>query len=122
VYRHWQEHIPAALMKAKDAAELLQANSLMGKIAQLEQEARRLGKRAGDAGDLRAAMGAIRHLCVLWSYWPRSRENSRDPVEPQSVSFMSTRRAYDRDNFDRGQDPGRRAWASWQMPTSKIRT
>lgn len=59
--RH-KPHVPAALMKAKEAAEMVQADSLWDKIAQLETEARRLGKKAEDAGDLRAAMAAVREL------------------------------------------------------------
>jgi hypothetical protein len=62
IYRHQQEHLPAALVKAKDMAEVVQADSLMGKIRILELEARRLGKKAEAAGDLRAAMAAIREL------------------------------------------------------------
>jgi hypothetical protein len=59
--RH-KPHVSRALMKAKGAAEVVQADSLMDKIAQLEQEARRLGRKAEDAGDLRAAMAAVREL------------------------------------------------------------
>jgi hypothetical protein len=64
VYRH-QQHLPAAPptpMKQKDVAEFAQADSLLAKIAQLETEARRLGKKAEDAGDLRGAMAAVREL------------------------------------------------------------
>jgi hypothetical protein len=57
IYRHQQEHLPVALVKAKDAAEVVRADSLFDKIAQLEQEARRLGKKAEEAGDLRVEVG-----------------------------------------------------------------
>jgi hypothetical protein len=45
-----------------DAGEFFQADSLLAKIAQLETEARRLGKKAEDSGDLRGAMAAVREL------------------------------------------------------------
>jgi hypothetical protein len=62
IYRHQQEHLPKALVKATEASEVAQADTLIGKITQLEQEARRLGKKAEDSGDLRAAMAAVREL------------------------------------------------------------
>lgn len=52
-------NVSAALARAKDAAEVVHADSLLDKIARLEQEARRLGKKAEDAGDLRAAMAPL---------------------------------------------------------------
>ena len=63
VYRHQQEHLPAppTHVKQKDN-EFVQADSLLAKIAQLETEARRLGKKAEDAGDLRGALAAVREL------------------------------------------------------------
>jgi hypothetical protein len=64
VYRH-QRHLLTALsapVKQKDAGEFFQEDSLLAKIAQLETEARRLGKKAEDAGDLRGAMAAVREL------------------------------------------------------------
>jgi len=62
MYRHQQEHLPPALMKTRDATEVVQADSLLAKITQLEMEARRLGKKAEDAGDFRGAMAAVREL------------------------------------------------------------
>jgi hypothetical protein len=62
MFRHRQEHLPRALVKAKDATDVTQADTLLGKITQLEEEARRLGKKAEDDGDLRTAMTAIREL------------------------------------------------------------
>ena len=79
VYRHQQEHLPAALMKAKDAAELVQADSLMEKIAQLEQEARRLGRKAEDAGDLRTAMAAVRELVRIVELLAKTQGELKEP-------------------------------------------
>jgi hypothetical protein len=50
LYRQQQDHLPAALVKAKDAAEVADAGSLMDKIGQVEKEARRLDKKLEDAG------------------------------------------------------------------------
>lgn len=68
---HHKTQVSAALVRAKDAADVVRADSLFDKIAQLEQEARRLGKKAEDAGDLRAAMAPVRELFASWSCWPR---------------------------------------------------
>src|SRR5438477_6300327 len=62
VFRHQREHLPAALVKAKEATDAVQADTLLGKITQLEQEVRRLGGKAEAAGDYRGAMAAVREL------------------------------------------------------------
>lgn len=79
MYRHQQEHLPMALVKAKKAAEVVQADSLLGKIAQLEQEARRLGKKAEDAGDLRAAMAAVRELVRIVELLAKIQGDIKEP-------------------------------------------
>lgn len=65
MYRHQQEHSPTAstsLTGPKDEDEGATVDSLLGKITRLEAEARRLGKKAEDAGDFRGAMAAVREL------------------------------------------------------------
>jgi vancomycin resistance protein YoaR len=79
VFRHQREHLPAALVKANDAAEVVAADSLMGKITQLEQEARRLGKKAEDAGDYRGAMAAVRELVRIVELLAKLQGELKDP-------------------------------------------
>ena len=54
-------------------------DSLMDKITQLEQEARRLGKKAEDAGDLRAAMAAVRELVRIVELLAKIKGDIKDP-------------------------------------------
>jgi len=60
--RHKESHVPDALVKAKDAAEEADADSLLRKVRHLEAEARRIGKKAEQAGDLRTALSGVREL------------------------------------------------------------
>src|SRR5258706_6002792 len=61
VYRH-QQHIPEKPDQVNALALAPRPDTLMGKIIQLGDEARRLGKKAEDAGDLRGALAAVREL------------------------------------------------------------
>ena len=76
--RH-KSHVSAALMKAKAAAEIVQGDSLIEKITQLEREARRLGRKAEDAGDLRAAMAAVRDLVRIVELLAKIQGDIKDP-------------------------------------------
>jgi hypothetical protein len=64
MYRHQQEHLPASrsALVEDNAPELALDSTLLAKITRLEAEARRLGKKAEDAGDFRGAMAAVREL------------------------------------------------------------
>jgi hypothetical protein len=63
MYRHMQEHLPATRNSLVDnAPEVATDGTLLAKITRLEAEARRLGKKAEDAGDFRGAMAAVREL------------------------------------------------------------
>jgi len=62
VFRHQKTHLPATLLKAKDAADMVAGDTLMGQVEDLKSMARRLGKKAEDAGDLRGALAAVREL------------------------------------------------------------
>jgi hypothetical protein len=64
VYRHQQEHLPAArtALVEENAPESAMEGALLAKITRLEAEARQLGKEAEDAGDFRGAMAAVREL------------------------------------------------------------
>jgi hypothetical protein len=76
--RH-KPHVTDALVKAKAASETAQADTLMDKIAQLEQEARRLGKKAEDAGDIRAAMAAVRELVRIVELLAKIQGDIKEP-------------------------------------------
>ncbi len=65
--RHRDRHLPAMLVKvrAQEAQEIASAESLTAKILAIETEARRLGQKAEETGDLRAALLALRELTRL---------------------------------------------------------
>jgi hypothetical protein len=60
--RRHAAHLPAILVKATEAAEVARGDHLLVKVHDLETEARRIGKKAEDAGDLKTALGGIREL------------------------------------------------------------
>jgi hypothetical protein len=59
VYRHKTEHLPAHLLKAKDAEEAARAGDLLDQVRNLQAHALDILKRAEEAGDLRTALAAI---------------------------------------------------------------
>jgi hypothetical protein len=65
MYRHQQEHLPQALVKAKDAEEVLSADNLLARVGELEADARRIAAAAEASGDLRAALAGVRELTKL---------------------------------------------------------
>ncbi len=58
--RHHDNHLPAALTKARDAAEVAHADTILGQVQNLRDRALTILDTAEGAGDLRAALGAIR--------------------------------------------------------------
>ena len=64
---------------AKEAGDVIQADSLIDKITQLEREATRLGKKAEDAGDLRGAMAAVRELVRIVELLAKIQGDIKDP-------------------------------------------
>jgi hypothetical protein len=62
MYRHQREHLPKALVKAKDAAEVLSADNLLARVGELEADARRIAAAAETSGDLKIALGGIREM------------------------------------------------------------
>lgn len=62
MYRHQQEHLPQALVTAKDAAEVLSAHNLLARVGELEGDARRIAAAAEANGDLKVALGGIREM------------------------------------------------------------
>jgi len=59
VYRHKTEHLPAHLLKAREAEEVAQAENLLEQVRTLQTHALGILERAEKAGDLRTALAAI---------------------------------------------------------------
>jgi len=60
VYRHQQDHLPAALSKAKDAQEIANSDDLLQQVKDLQGKAFGILNSAEQAGGLRSGLGAIR--------------------------------------------------------------
>jgi hypothetical protein len=65
VYRH-RDHLPLALVKAQEAAEVARGGDLLAQLRDLQGHALRVLDQAEQSGDLRAAVAAIREArgCV----------------------------------------------------------
>jgi transposase-like protein len=59
VYRHKVEHLPAHLLKAKEAEEVAKADDLLEQVRYLQAHALDILERAENAGDLRTALATI---------------------------------------------------------------
>jgi hypothetical protein len=59
VYRHKTEHLPTYLLKAREAAEVTQADNLLNQVRSLQTHVLDILERAEKAGDLRTALAAI---------------------------------------------------------------
>lgn len=59
VYRHKAEHLPAHLLKAKEAQQVARADDLLDQVRHLQAHALDILERAENAGDLRTALAAI---------------------------------------------------------------
>lgn len=57
-----REHVAAAMVAAKTVADVVHGETLIEKVQALEAQARAIGQRAEQAGDLRIALSAIREL------------------------------------------------------------
>lgn len=58
--RHSDDHLPASLLKATDAAEIARADTILDQVQELRDKALDLLKQAEDAGDLRTALAGVR--------------------------------------------------------------
>ncbi len=58
--RHKDEHLPVALVKAKEAEDIAEADDLLGQVRALQGRALTILDKAEAAGDLRTALTAIR--------------------------------------------------------------
>lgn len=88
VYRHQQQHISGAPDQVNAVALTPQPETLMAKIIQLGDEARRLGKKAEDAGDLRGALAAVRELVRIVELLGRIEGEISDPGEPTTINVV----------------------------------
>src|SRR5215208_4383500 len=59
VYRHKTEHLPAHLLKARDAEVAARADDLLDQVRNLQAHALDILERAEKTGDLRTALAAI---------------------------------------------------------------
>ncbi len=64
--RHFDDHLPAALVKAHEATEAAQADALLAQVVDLRDKALGVLDKAEESDDLRAALSAIREArgCV----------------------------------------------------------
>ena len=60
VRRHKANHLPAKLVMAEQAAEVVEADSLLRQVGDLQRRALAILDKAEEAGELRAALSAIR--------------------------------------------------------------
>jgi len=60
VRRHKANHLPAKLVMAEQAAEVVEANNLLDQVGDLQRRALAILDKAEEAGELRAALSAIR--------------------------------------------------------------
>ncbi len=58
--RHKEEHLPVALVQAKEAEDIAEADDLLGQVRALQGRAMTILDKAEAAGDLRTALTAIR--------------------------------------------------------------
>lgn len=83
--RHAARHLPLALVKSQRAAEVARADDLLARIEGLEEDARRLGRKAEAQGDLRAALVAVRELVRICEVLARLRLEAPPPEPPAPV-------------------------------------
>ena len=62
VYRHQQDHLPAAMVKALEVAQVAHGGSLLEQLNGLQIKALGILTRAEQAGDLRTALMAVREV------------------------------------------------------------
>jgi len=60
--RHRGNHLPAALAQGQAAGEVARADGLLGQLGQLQADARRIGRKAEETGDLKTALMGVREL------------------------------------------------------------
>ena len=61
-YRHQQGHLPATMLKAREAQEVAHADGLLAQLQSLQQKTLEILARAEGTGDLRSALAALREV------------------------------------------------------------
>src|SRR5258705_451798 len=81
VFRHKRDHISSALVKAKDAADVLSADRLVEHLEWLHQETLDVFAAAKQSRDLQMMLKAIaRSEAQLRHHWPLPGRTKYDPV------------------------------------------
>jgi len=62
VYRHQQGHLPATMLKTREAEEVAHAEGLLAQLQSLQQKTLEILARATGTGDLRSALAALREI------------------------------------------------------------
>jgi len=60
LYRHKANHLPAEMVKAQEAREVANADTLLGQVGELRDKALSILDKAEQAGDLRTALQGVR--------------------------------------------------------------
>ena len=60
LHRHKESHLPAKLVKAREAREIAKADSLLDQVIELRDKALSILDKAEQAGDLRTALQGVR--------------------------------------------------------------
>ena len=60
--RHQQGHLPATMLKAREAQQVAHADGLLAQLQSLQQKALEILVRVEGTGDLRSALAALREL------------------------------------------------------------
>ena len=86
VWRHRQHHLPAALLRARDTADVAQADSLLADLQALRLRAARLLDRAERLGDIHGAVAAIREARSLVELLSRTMARAQPQPPPLADS------------------------------------
>jgi len=87
-YRHHREHLGGTLVRSPQTTEGIEADTVIGKVIQLGDEVRRLGKKAEDLGDIRGALAAVRELGHLVELMARLQGELAEPGESTTISVV----------------------------------
>lgn len=77
--RHLESHLPRAMVVAREAAEMTQADALLGRVHRIETDARRLLQKAEETGDFRCAIAAAKTSLDVVELLPKVREAEKEP-------------------------------------------
>ncbi len=86
--RHKTGHLPLTLRKAHDAEEVAHADDLLDQVRELQTRAMRILYAAEGAGDLRAALGAIREARGVLGLQMRLAAEDKGEEQPRKVSLQ----------------------------------